>query len=78
MNQPSIQGFKTSSFYQKYLHIISFSDLFDADNIKNFSEEDPHVSVSVHKFFKTYGGYKGLARALKTDIKVGDSLHILL
>lgn len=46
-------------------------DLFDADNIKNFSEEDPHVSVSVHKFFKTYGGYKGLARALKTDIKNG-------
>ena len=52
--------------------------MFDADNIKNFSEEDPHVSVSVHKFFKTYGGCKGLARALKTDIKVGDSLHILL
>ena len=46
--------------------------MFHPDNIKNYSEGGK-VSISVHKYFKELGGAAGLARALRTNLKVKHS-----
>jgi hypothetical protein len=44
--------------------------LFHPDNIKNTSNENPKFTVSIERFFKKYGGYEGLAKALNTHLEV--------
>ncbi len=46
------------------------SEMFHPDNIKNFDPNGDPVSISVHKLWKSYGGVAGLARGLKTHLKV--------
>lgn len=46
-------------------------DLFHPDNIKNYHSSSHKISVSVHDYWKTYGGAKGLAQMLRTDLKKG-------
>lgn len=46
------------------------SDMFHPDNIKNYHPEGGKVSISVYNYMKKHGGAAGLARGLKTDLKV--------
>ena len=59
-----------------YVNVISyFSDMFHPDNIKNYhSNGGGKVSVSVYNYWKKIGGPKGLANALKSDLKVSYQL----
>lgn len=49
---------------------MPYSDLFHPDNIKNYHASNGKVSVSVYNFWRKFGGPKGLAQLLKTDLKV--------
>ncbi len=49
------------------------SDLFHPDNIANVqvdAESSHPVRISTYNLWKKYGGVKGLAQRLKTDVKV--------
>jgi Ca2+ transporting ATPase len=67
--------FKDQSYFISLCSVLTnailYSDLFHPDNIKNHAEGDSHVSVSIHKLWKGYGGHEGLAKILRTDLKKG-------
>lgn len=44
--------------------------MFHPDNIKNLDAQDFNVGVSLARYFKKYGGTEGIAKLLKTDLKV--------
>lgn len=46
------------------------SDLFHPDNIKNYHQDGGKISISLHDYWTKYGGPQGLARKLKTHLKV--------
>ena len=57
-----------------------FSDLFHPDNIANVqvdAESSHPVRISTYNLWKKYGGAKGLAQRLKTDVKVTNSPYNL-
>jgi hypothetical protein len=66
---PTLASHKRN-FGKLFTYLIIVSDLFHPDNIKNFHPSAHKISVSVHDYWKTYGGAKGIAQALRTDIKV--------
>ena len=49
--------------------------MFHPDNIKNYSEGGK-VSISVYKFLRELGGAAGVAKALRTNLKVIHSSNI--
>jgi hypothetical protein len=53
------------------LSIEQLCDMFHPDNIKNPHPTDGKVSISLYEYWKTYHGPKGLAAALKTNLKTG-------
>ena len=55
---------------------FAYSDLFHPDNIKNYHGSSSKICISVYEFWKTYGGSKGLAQMLKTDIKVREIMMV--
>jgi len=44
--------------------------MFHPDNIKNYHPDGGKVSMSLYNFWKKHGGASGLARSLKTNLKV--------
>lgn len=50
--------------------MLSISDMFHPDNIKNFSAKDPEVSNSLETYWHQHGGSNSLAKKLKTNLKV--------
>lgn len=49
------------------------SDMFHPDNIKNYHPKGNKVSHSVYELWNTFGGNKGLATRLRSDIKVSQA-----
>ena len=47
--------------------------MFHPDNIKNLDPQDKNVGVSLARYVNKYGGTEGIARLLKTDLKVSNS-----
>jgi hypothetical protein len=52
--------------------------MFDADNIKNMSEEGGTKSISLNYYWYRAGGPEGLARGLKTSLSVNSLLNFNL
>lgn len=44
--------------------------MFHPDNVKNYHPKGNKVSHSIYDLWNTYGGNKGLAHKLRTDLKV--------
>lgn len=44
--------------------------IFHPDNIKNYTLDGVPVSISLHHYWTILGGPQGLAKALKTNLKV--------
>ena len=44
--------------------------MFHPDNVKNYHSSGNKVSVSIHEYWKKFGGAKGLSQLLRTDLKV--------
>lgn len=44
--------------------------MFHPDNIKNYTLDGVPVSIALHQYWSLIGGPQGLARSLKTNLKV--------
>ena len=51
--------------------------MFHPDNIKNYTLDGVPVSISLHQYWSLIGGPQGLARALRTNVKVRPNLSQL-